>query len=521
MMRLFALISLIAGPYTAAYAQPGALDPAFGDNGKVVVPHIGLGMSDQAVAGVVLPDDRILVAGRSSNGTHFNTVLLRLNADGTPDVTFGTNGAVMHDLGPGSEFVRSSAIDEQGRLVVAGHLFSDEAETNSDMFLARFLADGSLDASFSGTGLLVRDIYTTADAEEAREVLVQLDGKIILAGFTGENLQQTQIVVERYLENGGLDPDFGGDGSVFFTIPEAGKVRLLGATLSAFGGILFCGSGSEDDDGDLSMLLGQLEDSGVPDNSFGEEDGYTWVGSPGIDLIGRTMIEFPFDWMAVAGVKRVPGSSQARILQFFDAGGFPVGELTEDDPDGGDAWNCMLVQNNSALILGGNVPGGPDAQNWNVERLDGEEWLLDPMFTTTDYDEDGGEETCEHLAFLSDSSIVGIGTAQVGGLEHIVLLKYQNDIRAGVTERPPSAQVSVFPNPATDHTSITLSNLEEGPVDITLVDAQGRIARSWPLRTAPNGTTLLQADLSGVDAGVYGLVVNNGTTLSTVKLVKQ
>ncbi|MBK8948971.1 MAG: hypothetical protein IPM68_08985 [Flavobacteriales bacterium] len=150
-----------------------------GNNGKVLVPSLGFGFNDQSRTAVVLPDDRILAAGWSNNGTHFNSVLLRFNADGSPDETFGTNGLVEHDLAAGGEFIRSAVLDAQGRLVVGGKLFYDAAETNGDMFVARFLADGTLDASFNGTGLLVRDIHNTPDAETAYEVMVQPDGKLI------------------------------------------------------------------------------------------------------------------------------------------------------------------------------------------------------------------------------------------------------------------------------------------------------------------------------------------------------
>jgi hypothetical protein len=42
-------------------------------------------------------DGKIVVMGRVINGTVFDIGLLRLNADGTPDNSFGTNGEV-HDV---------------------------------------------------------------------------------------------------------------------------------------------------------------------------------------------------------------------------------------------------------------------------------------------------------------------------------------------------------------------------------------------------------------------------------------
>ncbi|MBL7985895.1 MAG: hypothetical protein JNM91_12890, partial [Flavobacteriales bacterium] len=175
-MRHVTLLTLLAFLPIHGFSQAGSLDPDFGANGKVMVPTLGPGANDQAVTAVVLPDGRFVVAGRSNNGTFFNSVLLRFNADGSFDPTFGSGGLVEHDLAAGSEFIRSCSLDAQGRLVVGGHFFSDAAETNSDMFVARFLPDGSLDPTFNGIGLVVRDLHTTPDAEEAFEVLVQPDG---------------------------------------------------------------------------------------------------------------------------------------------------------------------------------------------------------------------------------------------------------------------------------------------------------------------------------------------------------
>ena len=302
-----------------ALAQPGSWDTSFGDNGKVLVPSLGGGNDDQTVTAVVLPDDRILVAGRSSDGDHYNTVLLRLNPDGSSDLAYGTDGVVQHDLAAGSEFIRSAELDGQGRLVVGGHLFSDAAENNSDMFVARFLADGSLDPSFNGTGILVRDIHNTPDAEEAYEVLVQPDGRIVLCGFSGAATGLTEVVLERYLDNGGLDPSFGGDGSVLVYIADAIGEELRSAVLSDAGEVYFCGYGTRSGESDLSLLLGHLDAQGNDPSTFGNANGHSWVSESGSDLIPRSIALRPNGQIAAAGVKRITGSTQARIIHTFDA----------------------------------------------------------------------------------------------------------------------------------------------------------------------------------------------------------
>ncbi|MBV6404609.1 MAG: hypothetical protein IT228_00580 [Flavobacteriales bacterium] len=513
-----AILPFLALLTMGTYAQPGTWDPSFGNNGKVIVPQLGAGEDDQSVTAVVLPDDRILVAGRTSNGTYFNSVLLRFNADGSPDATFGANGVVQHDLAAGSEFIRSAELDDQGRLVVGGHLFSDAAETNSDMFVARFLADGSLDPSFNGTGILVRDMHNTPDAEEAYEVLIQPDGKIVLCGFSGPSTEFTEIVVERYLDNGGPDATFGGDGSVLVGIFGATGEQLRGAVLGADGGIYFSGFAYPTGVTDQSLLLGHVDATGNNPSSFGNANGHSRVEISGSDLIGRTVATLPGGGFAVAGVQRTSGLTQARIIYTFDASGDVIVNAFHDSSDGADGWNSLLVQNNGLIISGGEVADGPSSRNWNVERKQSN-LTNNGAFQAADYDEDGGEETCFDLAFTNDSAIIGIGYAEVAGHNRIVLIKYLNDISSGLAEEANSTMIGVFPNPVTDRAIIRLGAGSTGAVRCELLDATGRSVRNWTLPVT--GDALIQADLGALLPGAYTLHVDNGLVRSAVKLLKR
>lgn len=517
-MRHITLLSLLVTFSIEAAAQAGTLDPTFGDNGKVLVPTLGAGFDDQAVTAVVLPDGKILVAGRSSDNDHFNTVLLRFNADGSPDMTFGTDGLVLHDLAPGDEFVRSSALDAQGRLVVGGNLFSEDL-INSDMFVARFLADGSLDPTFGGTGLIVRDLHTTPDAEEAHEVLIQLDGKIVLCGFTGPSLEFTEIVVERYLENGGLDPSFGGDGSVLAFISNGSAEQLRGAVLGPNGAIYFCGFVVPFMETEQAILLGHVNTEGNSPSTFGNNNGHSFVHVSGSNLIARTMAVMPDGDLILAGAQRTPGASQARFIYAFDALGEEGFSTLEDNPDGGDAWNSLLVQNDGAILAGGNEADGPESRNWHVDRFVDPDMIADPAFDAVDYDEAGGEETCFDLKFTSDSSIIGIGSVLLDEATRIVLLKYKNNISTNIAEVHSGPSISVYPNPALDRTTVTVGAAAKGPIDLVLFDAQGRAVRRWS-QSVVAGTSF-EVDLRHLMSGMYALQLNNAGLKTTVKLAKQ
>ncbi|MBL7985871.1 MAG: T9SS type A sorting domain-containing protein, partial [Flavobacteriales bacterium] len=335
----------------------------------------------------------------------------------------------------------------------------------------------------------------------------------------GPSEEFTEIVVERFLEDGSVDPTFGGDGSVLVYIGDATGEQLRGAVLGDDGGIYFCGFAYASGETEQSLLLGHVDANGNSPSTFGNANGHSLVSLTGIDVLGRTIAAMPDGGFAVAGVERAAGASQARMIFTFDATGNMAFNSAYDDPAGADAWNTLLVQNNGSIISGGNVADGPGFRNWNVERqyadLD-----MDPSFDAVDYDEGDGLETCFDLEFFGDSSILGIGTAELsGGATYIVLLKYLNDISSSINDGEPGSWATVFPNPVTDRTMLTFAPSSIRMVSLSLMDEQGRRVRSWSHTTTGNGT--VELDLSGLAPGIYSLRTNNLASKAALKIVKQ
>ena len=112
-------------------------------------------------------------------------VLMRRNADGSPDTSFGTAGTASTAL---SENAAAGGIVLQadGKLVVVGtRAFS----VNPNFIVARYNSDGSLDAGFANAGALSIDFFGFDDIGE--NVLVQPDGRIVVGG-------QARNVVDGY-----------------------------------------------------------------------------------------------------------------------------------------------------------------------------------------------------------------------------------------------------------------------------------------------------------------------------------
>ena len=114
-----------------------------------------LGFDDVAEGVAITPGGDILLAG-STLGTKLDHdfLLLRYDAHGVLDSTFGDHGLVKTDFGHGDDFAHALVLDAQGRIVVAGRAASG---TVFDFGLARYHPGGTLDTSFDSGGLMSVD----------------------------------------------------------------------------------------------------------------------------------------------------------------------------------------------------------------------------------------------------------------------------------------------------------------------------------------------------------------------------
>ena len=267
-LALLLLTLTIAGrDVTAALAAlaPGAgdLDTSFSGDGKVRTGFGGRG--DTAVAVVVQLDGKIVVAGESfdlSSGTDSDFALVRYLPNGALDTSFSADGRVRSDFG-GTESASALALQPDGKIVVAGTLFPS---FGGDFLLARYRPNGTLDTTFGGIGWVTTDL---GDFELASAVVLQPDGKIIVAGESSGN-----FALARYLPNGSLDATFNGSGWVttdfgdFETasavvLQPDGKIIVAGESSGNFALARYLPNGSLDAtfsaDGKVRTNLGAIE----------------------------------------------------------------------------------------------------------------------------------------------------------------------------------------------------------------------------------------------------------------------
>jgi uncharacterized delta-60 repeat protein len=225
----------------ARYNANGSLDTTFGGDLPLPVPGDGkvttdfAGPTDQAFGVAIQGDGKIVAAGLS--GSDF--ALARYNSDGSLDTAFDGDGKVTTDFAGPTDQAHAVAIQGDGKIVAAGFAGSD-----FDFALARYNTDGSLDTTFGGDGKVTTDFAGSGSRDEAHAVAIQGDGKIVAAGLAVVS-GIFDFALARYRADGSLDTIFSGDGKV--TTDFAGDFDVAnGVVIQANGRIVAAGFAGDD-----------------------------------------------------------------------------------------------------------------------------------------------------------------------------------------------------------------------------------------------------------------------------------
>jgi uncharacterized delta-60 repeat protein len=228
--------------------------PGKGGDGGSWIP-VGTGNDSEAFAVKMTAAQKIVAAGRASNGSNNDFALVRFNSNGVVDSAFGSANGVVTDFG-GDDIIRALAVQPDGKYVVAG-------TSGSRVALARYLTNGQLDPSFGGgTGKVLTTVGTS---DEARGVVLQPDGRIVVAGSTLQGGLRN-VMLLRYLPNGSLDPSFGSGGRVITSFSAANDAATAVA-LQPNGQILV--SGYMDGKTLRGFLVARYNPRGGLDRNFG------------------------------------------------------------------------------------------------------------------------------------------------------------------------------------------------------------------------------------------------------------
>ncbi len=246
------------------YSQPGVLDAAFGNKGKVLTA-IGFYHSSASDA-VLQADGKIIVIAAAQSENTKSFALVRYNVNGTLDNTFGNGGILLNSSAPFYSKYLSLALQADEKIIVAG--FSD----GNNFTLSRYNNNGSIDNSFGVNGVSIADF--NANSGSVSEVFIKPDGKIVAIGrviFPS----YSAFGMAQFKQDGSLDSTFGINGKVFVNIPVALEEGPSSIHIQSDGKLLMSGviidslfNTGTFNDGHVPSII-RFTINGIIDSSFG------------------------------------------------------------------------------------------------------------------------------------------------------------------------------------------------------------------------------------------------------------
>ncbi len=198
---------------TFRFTSNGTLDYSFGGDGSVTTDLSRGGSYDWAMDAVPYTYgnvNKILVAGRA----HYLTpALLRDNANGSLDNSFGTKGIVKADSG---YFKDVLVQEDNGKILALG-----------SGGLYRYTGSGAVDRSFGGDGIVEVPGRTCMALQTVEGVQYVVTGGLVAGVYTDD------FILARYrLSDGSLDTSFGVNGTIVTDFGFSDYLRDLEITSS-------------------------------------------------------------------------------------------------------------------------------------------------------------------------------------------------------------------------------------------------------------------------------------------------
>ncbi|MBW7889074.1 MAG: T9SS type A sorting domain-containing protein [Bacteroidetes bacterium] len=255
----------------------GSLDSTFGTNGKTILPYAEI---NEAHAVAVQPDGKILIAGFSyyRGGSVTIPLMTRLTSAGNFDASFGwVKYTSTGDLGYWV-WIYSIALQSDGKIYIGGT--TNSSGTPSTTFIVyRYNIDGSLDNTFAFYNTRYSYVENNTVSAIAYALAVQPDGKVIAAGFT-----HNDFYVCRFQTNGSIDASFGSSFGARVSLGTSNNDWISSCVIQADGKILVGGRADSD------FGLARFNPNGTLDTTFGT-GGKVMADLGGIDEIRSVFID--------------------------------------------------------------------------------------------------------------------------------------------------------------------------------------------------------------------------------------
>jgi len=442
----------------------GTLDETFGSGG--IASFDSEDRQERVVSLSLQSDGKIVVCGNLfvslSDIQPLYWFVIRVNTDGTLDTSFGDAG---WQLIGGVDFVptkcHDSAVQSDDKILIVGETLTTDYDRGT---VVRLNSDGTIDDSFGVNGVFFphpQPIYNFLDG-----IAVQPDGMIIAYGsIYGPNIEYNDYLIIRFDQNGILDPSFGIDGISIVTAGTILYETLLYSAIQDDGKIILVGSYyGETFSGGYMTSLTRLNQDGTVDTNFADN--------------GRALLDYN------------PLNEE-----------LPQGVVIRDNGKIAVAFNSQQFapQNYALMLIKQFLPDGtPDADF-------GDEGLVQLDF--------GIGRPVSAIGLLENDKIVicGIGNNPLEGYHTMMLTRIFPSAVVNTSEYSDlRVEYSIFPNPMHEVATLSFSFEANQKITAVLYDCQGKLLRTlFTELSLPSGKHQHSLNVNDLSPGNYFIRVTN------------
>jgi uncharacterized delta-60 repeat protein len=407
------------------YNLNGTLDTGFDGDG---IATTDFGSYDVATAVRVIgtfgnpsPPRKIVIVGTtggSSGHSAGNLIAARYLATGALDTTFDSDGKVTTVLPFGTGQLAAMLLQPDGKLVAAGY-YAGAGSAMADSLVGRYNTDGSLDATFAGSGLTFSDNSSNLRGVAASGVAIQPDGKILAGGrrdFPKNQFVTTgDFAVMRFNSDGTFDNGFGTNGRATFHFDD--NSGGTGLALQSDGKIVLSATFGN------NIGFARINTNGSFDNSFA-----TPVPGASFSVANAVVIQ-PDGKVVVGGYASLSNDLDFALARFnsngttdgtFDGDGIVTTSLGTNQ----DLVSALAMQTDGKIVAAGTAGNTVAVARYNPDGSLDNSFSFDGKVTTplgTSGTQVGA------VAIQTDGRIVVAASTNNSGDQDFALVRYNTD----------------------------------------------------------------------------------------------
>lgn len=518
MHKLYLLLAACLLLNTTANAQAGALDVTFDSDG---IASLSPGtLQDVVYAIAIQPDQKTVFTGvariTSTTGFTSDMVIGRLKTDGSLDTTFANNGIYNLASAGGSIFGYDVKIQPDGKIVVCGGYSVTAA--NTDFIVVRLNADGTPDTAFGGgDGISIVQVGSSEDY--AYDVELLPNGKILLAGASSvPGFTYKRAVVMRMLPDGTLDTTFGTGG--YTTLQLGGNTEDSFKCMSVLASGKIIASGYSYINNNENVLMAGFNPDGTLNTGFATNGIYSGtnmslafdmaVDGNAVYLAGRISSTSGFDMVLSCF------DTTGTVNTGFGSGGTVLANYNPIDV----ALGITIQPDGKIVCVGTSGQGTFGNRDMFITRYL-PTGVIDATFATGGYTiipVTANFEEANCVTLQADGKIMLAGFASFTNND-MVFMRLTNDLTVGLTSSPQRSDITVYPMPVSGSTLWIKSTTGfDSSSLVELFDLQGRRVAS---QETENASSMIEFPVpTYLPAGNYTLRIRSGSMETSRVIVK-